>query len=260
MRQPLGQHFLTNESVLQKIAGALDVRPGEIIVEIGPGHGELTEHITALAGAENVILLERDPLLAAALRENTRAKIVEGDVLETLPHLAASFAESQPYKLAGNLPYYLTGFLLRTISELGHKPVRSIFTIQKEVAERLVQKPPHMNRLAAAVQFWADPSIIGFISRKDFSPPPEVDSATIELRTKKDLPGSGELRSYEAALHAIFQQPRKTLVNNLLSFAALSRAELVEKLRALGIDPESRPQNLSVQDIVRIGKSLANWG
>lgn len=261
MRQNLGQHFLQNAAVLKKIAGAVRPEPHKTIIEIGPGHGELTKFLAQKTGDSRLILLERDPALAAELRTAfPNADIVEGDALKTLPKVVSRIKKSDPYKLVGNLPYYLTGFLLRTVGELARKPERAVFTIQKEVAERIVEKAPRMNRLAAAVQFWADPKILGLISRRDFLPPPDVDSATIELRVKKDLPGRASFRSYEAALHVIFQQPRKTLANNLLAAVPIARAELVDKLRELKIDPETRPQNLDVSDILRIAKTFKNWG
>ena len=154
MRQKLGQHFLTNPAVAKKIAASLEVETGDTIIEIGPGHGELTEEIVASSEKREakIILIERDVELVAGLREkyktNTRIEIHEGDVLEVLPALATRYSLlATRYSLTGNLPYYLTGFLLRTIGELEHKPARSVFMIQKEVAERIVARPPRMNRL-----------------------------------------------------------------------------------------------------------------
>ncbi len=265
MRQRLGQHFLTNTSVLKKITEVLDPQTGETTIEIGPGHGELTAEIIArceLLGTKKntVIVIERDPELASSLKTKFRdIEVIEGDVLEVLPALSSKL-KAHTYKLVGNIPYYLTGFLLRTIGELPHKPTRTLFTIQKEVAQRIAATPPQMNRLAAAVQIWADPKIIGFISKKDFSPPPEVDSATILLESKNGAPSGAVLEAYEEALNALFKQPRKTVGNNLLSAVPISRAELVDNLKSIGIDPESRPQNISIQDIHKIAELLVNWG
>jgi 16S rRNA (adenine1518-N6/adenine1519-N6)-dimethyltransferase len=269
MRQRLGQHFLKNHTVLTKIARALAIKPGETVIEIGPGHGELTDAIVASSEKREarIILIERDPALAQYLRDKYKdtenVEIYEGNALEILPDLITqcSLLDSQfSYVLCGNIPYYLTGFLLRTIGELEHKPNRTIFTIQKEVAERITERAPRMTRLGAAVGAWATPKIIGFISRKDFSPEPEVDSATIEFVTKDNALRGEAARQYEAALHGLFQQPRKTIANNLLSALTIERAEVVEKLRSIGIDPESRPQNLDVKDIAAVSKIFTNWG
>lgn len=257
MRENLGQHFLTNAGVLRKIAEILEVRPEETVIEIGPGHGELTDRILASAGEAKIklLLIERDPALAEALREKYagKAAVREGDALDILPEAARG---QKNYKLAGNIPYYLTGHLLRTISEMTDKPELTVFTIQKEVAERIVERPPHMNRLAAAVQVWAEAKIAGLISRRDFSPPPEVDSATVVLRRRTDAPAGVKLENYYAALHALFKQPRKTAENNLMEGLGIARADAQKLLRETGLRTGARPQDLDVGDIVRLGEKI----
>ena len=108
-----------------------------------------------------------------------------------------------------------------------------------------------MNLLAASVQFWAEPKIIGYVSRKDFSPPPKVDSAIIELKIK-----NYELRikdNYYRIIKILFKQPRKTILNNLLSgIGDKNKEEIVEKLKKAGIDPRARPQNLSIEQIIEL--------
>jgi 16S rRNA (adenine1518-N6/adenine1519-N6)-dimethyltransferase len=258
MRQKLGQHFLTNTEALEKVAAAIPLNAEKIVIEIGPGHGELTDEIIKLSPSK-LILIEKDSDLVTALREKYSNKkfieIIEGDILKVLPSLTAGL-RPRSYDLFGNLPYYLTGFLFRVIEELSHKPGFSVFSIQKEVAERLVAKPPRMNRLAAAVQWWSDPEIVGLISRDDFDPPPEVDSATIVLKTKASNPSPLESKKYYAALHAVFAQPRKTIVNNLVSSGSGTRAQIENYLKELSIPLNARSQDLSVEEICIIGKEL----
>src|SRR6185369_6885422 len=119
-----------------------------------------------------LVMVEKDPLLAAEARNRFRdrsfATVVEGDILEFLPGEAARDLMTRPYKLAGNLPYYLTGHLLRIVGELERKPLLAAFMVQQEVAERIAAAPPHMNRLAAAVQFWALPEVMLRVPRADF--------------------------------------------------------------------------------------------
>ena len=294
----LGQHFLTDKNALKKIAGFLDLsaeggsasggKGGDTIVEIGPGHGELTEQIAN--SQSQIVAIEKDELLANALREkfsgNEKIKIITGDILKILSSLiencklsarggSAFSGKIENYKLAGNIPYYITGKLLRTISELPEKPEISVFTIQKEVAERLVAKPRGMNpvrsrprqqasatgtsgrpasngmnRLAASVQFWAEPEIALIIPRDSFRPIPDVDSATIVL--KKGVQRGIKTDAYYKTVRVLFSQPRKTILNNLSFGMGVSKKDAEEKLKLARIESGLRPQNLSVEDIIKI--------
>ena len=276
----LGQHFLKNAAILEKIVGALALADGDRMIEIGPGHGELTAPLARAAHGKccEIFCIEKDhtligELTALAVQENSAAtggvahiNIIEGDALKLLPEIVAEKIASYsgggaPYKIVGNIPYYITGKLLRMISELEHKPERTILLIQKEVAERICAAPPAMNRLAASVQFWADAAMVSYVPRKDFSPPPEVDSAVIVLKTKKVLvvaeratPPSIDPSLYYRAVRAIFAQPRKTLLNNLSAMAAggISKEDIAMQLQKIGIDPDARPQDIGVEQIIAI--------
>jgi len=157
---------------------------------------------------------------------------------------------------------------LRVISELEHKPERVVLLIQKEVALRICAAPPDMNRLAASVQFWADAEIVAHVPRKDFSPPPDVDSAVIVLNTRiftrKYAAESAAYRStthnldpalYYRAVRAIFAQPRKTLLNNLSAAAGktIKKNDISAQIEKIGLDPDARPQDLSIDQIASIG-------
>lgn len=261
MPRYLGQHFLQNEAVVKKIIAAVDPRAGETIIEVGPGRGALTIPLAAAcakSGAK-LIAVEKDAKLAEVLRENPAlggVEIVKADILEFLkggaPVAVAARPVATPQKIVGNIPYYLTGHLLRAIGDLSPQPTRAVFTIQKEVAERICAEPPRMNRLAASVQFWAEPKIIARVPRGDFSPPPEVDSAVIALETKGGASKrGGSSDHYYAAVHAIFAQPRKMLINNLVG-GGLGRDDALALLRKFDINEKSRPQDLSVEKIVAI--------
>jgi 16S rRNA (adenine1518-N6/adenine1519-N6)-dimethyltransferase len=261
MRQNLGQHFLNNKGVLRRIAETVAAADADTIIEIGPGHGELTEFLVASFQFSDkneshlrLFLIERDPTLAEALRtkfaDDKQISVIEDDVLDALGPMTHD-PRLTTYAICGNLPYYLTGHLLRLIGELPEMPAACVFTIQKEVAERLAAKPPRMNRLAAAVQFWAEPKVIGLISRKDFSPPPEVDSATVMLKTRPGDRGDGD--SYYRMVRILFQQPRKTIGNNLAA-AGLSRENIAAGFAKLEIDPGNRPQDLGIEQISKIAE------
>lgn len=248
----LGQHFLTDKHALEEIASLLAAEKSDFILEIGPGHGELTERIAASGCA--VAAIEKDNELAGALRQkfssNEKVEIITGDALKILTDEKIWNSEKKKWKLAGNIPYYITGKLLRTIGQLDKKPDITILTIQKEVAERIAAEPPRMNRLAASVQFWAEPKIAIVLPRNMFTPPPEVDSATIVLKT---LPARKiKPEDYYKIVRAIFSQPRKTILNNVSGGLGIPKKEAAEKLAESGIQPELRPQNLSLEDILKL--------
>lgn len=208
--QRLGQHFLKNKTALEKIAGALELKEGDVVVEIGPGHGELTELLFASAKKITVVAIEKDRNFIASLQEKFTAGsahgtfgVIEGDALKILPQTVEGLARDGAvgsYKIVGNIPYYITGKLLRVMSDLKEKPERTVLLVQREVAERICAKPPEMNRLAASVQFWAEPKIIGLVSKENFSPPPKVDSAIILLKTVAGAKENSEAKRYYAAV------------------------------------------------------------
>ncbi len=305
--QKLGQHFLKNKKIAAEIIDALAMRANDVVFEIGPGHGELTEKMKMESEKpelrENkikIIAIEKDEKLYETLKKryenDALIAIIHGDALAILPSLIAkNRGPESDYLLVGNIPYYITGHLLRIVSELENKPERCVFMVQKEVAERIAarekikrgtadenEKGAGMNRLAASVQFWAEPKIIAVVPKKDFRPAPDVDSAVI-LLARKNSPLPCDADRYYAAVRAIFSQPRKTVLNNIseaiarapLNIRSARRAEPQKKsffsdegmatkkketvaaaLEAIGIDPLSRPQNLSIEDIATIAKKI----
>lgn len=249
----LGQHFLKNKSVLEKTVSALALQAGDTLIEIGPGHGELTREIIKENGGVKIFAIEKDAELAKELRENFKndsgVRILEGDALKLIPEFVSE-NKFENYKLAGNIPYYITGFLFRILGELIQKPDLSVIMLQKEVAERVADKPPRMNRLAASVGFWAEPKILFPVPRSNFSPPPRVDSAVILLNPR---PEKGDKEAYYSLVRALFKQPRKTISNNLRD-SGLPNTEAA--LKKLGINPQDRPQNLDIQNIIALSSTL----
>ena len=288
MGKYLGQHFLVNKRKLRKIVEALDLKSGDVIIEIGAGHGELTkEIIQKFRNSEvkkfKIIAIEKDKKLIEILRSRVAlpyreappcfynevmkdkdkkmkdkeimVEIVEGDALKALPKLTNNLQlTTNDYKIAGNIPYYITGHLLRIISELENKPSLIVLTIQKEVAERIIAKSPKMNLLAASVQFWAKPEIIDFIPAEDFKPRPDVDSAIIKLSTLADAMTCHSverqrMENYYKIVKILFKQPRKTILNNLTVTMTITKEDITKKLRKSGINPNDRPQNLDIEQI-----------
>lgn len=281
--QKLGQHFLSDKKYLQKIAASLEISDNDTVIEVGPGHGELTVFLAKTCAEKNntsLVLIEKDKSLVAGLEKQNfqlpifnfhlssndsipkqKIALIEGDALKILQTLTENcklkIENFTSWKLVGNIPYYITGRLLRAISELEPKPKLCLITIQKEVAERLIAKPPRMNLLAASVQIWAEPTIIATIPAHAFNPPPKVESAVIKLRTKNLELGTEELINYYKMLHVLFKQPRKTILNNLADGLGKSKSEIGEKLEKIGVKPTNRSQDLQLENLLELSRAFA---
>lgn len=256
----LGQHFLKNPGVAKKIIAGVDIQPGDTIVEVGPGRGALTMALAAVCARTGaaLIAIEKDEKLAESLEAELATvgatiniKIIRGDALKILNGLEVK----SPFKIVGNIPYYITGHLFRIVGELAIQPARCVFMVQEEVAERIIAKPPKMNRLAASVQFWTVPKIIVRAPKEDFSPPPKVDSAVLLLETQAEQHTAAQTEQYYAMVRMLFAQPRKTILNNL-SMHTTNKAEIDRALQGVGITSGLRPQNLTIENIRDIAAAL----
>ena len=260
MNKRLGQHSLVNNSAINKIISALDLKSGETIIEIGPGKGALTIPLAEKCEKTGckIVAIEKDHSLVTWLLGKlvtwTNSEIIKGDALRLINQVTNQLSN---WKLAGNIPYYITGKLLRIIGDLNRKPELTVLTIQKEVAERICAQKGEMNLLAAITQAWAKPEIIGYLKPSDFNPPPKVESAIIKLETKARELESGKWENYCKMVKIIFKQPRKTLLNNLSFGLKIAKNELIGALRALGFDEKTRPQALSLKDLAVLVDNLS---
>lgn len=268
MGQRLGQHFLKNPETLRTIAESLTVDESSTIIEIGPGHGELTIALREAHPKNPIICLEMDYELAPAITEQFKddasIEIIEGDALESLPKLVKSRFSSKSaknagsYAIIGNIPYYISGHLFRIVADLPVLPTELVVLIQKEVAERLQAFPPDMNRLSASIQIWAQPRIVRIVRSGEFTPPPKVDSAVIRLTiTPPKWTTIGGKDTYYTTVRALFSQPRKTIANNLSNSFGVPKQDAVSWLTKLDIDPKRRPETLSIAEICSVSKLIA---
>ncbi|MBI5147562.1 MAG: ribosomal RNA small subunit methyltransferase A [Parcubacteria group bacterium] len=263
--KPLGQYFLSDPKIAEKIAGALEIQRGDAIIEIGPGEGFLTRELIKRSGTSGIkiVAIEKDGRLAEELRRRLAAErirnveIVSGDALKILPLIPNRYPPSaNRYKIVGNIPYYITGKLLRIIGDLSRKPALAVLMVQKEVAERICAKPPKMNLLAAAVQFWAEAEIVAFVPKKHFRPQPKVDSAIIALVVKKEGATARERECYYKFIKAAFKQPRKTLANNLAENFKMKKLRIAEIMTKNGLPPSVRPQNIDLKTALKLSKDF----
>jgi 16S rRNA (adenine1518-N6/adenine1519-N6)-dimethyltransferase len=236
----LGQNWLVNLGVIDRIVAETAADADSTIVEVGPGTGVVTAQL-ARTGAR-IIAVEKDrhliEPLKAALASYPNVTIVEGDILEFRPE-DFGLVEGM-WKLVGNIPYYLTSHLIRIALEEWH-PSLVIMMVQEEVAKRMLARPPEMNLLALGVQVYARPSLVMHVSRGSFRPMPEVDSAVVRLDRRTDERKGDPTRALELA-RAAFAHKRKQLSSSIPA----------ETLIAAGIAPTARPQELNTDDWLRL--------
>lgn len=253
MPAPLGQHFLATPGPARALVRSLDLQPDDVVLEIGPGHGELTRFL-AEAPHARLICIERDVRLAAGLvrryESDPSVTIIHGDVREVLATVAVPLGAS--WKLAGNIPYYLTSYLVRLMGDLSDPPARAALLMQREVAERISAGPGQFTKLAAFAGAWAETAIVAHVPRSSFSPPPKVDSAILSFIRRSDP--IRDRAAYGAVARRAFAQPRKVLLNNLLT-EKLSKDELANVLESAGLARAARPQDLSVEAIERLAST-----
>lgn len=250
----MGQNFLTDTSVVEEIAHHADLRPDDLVIEIGPGLGILTRQLIA-SGAE-VIGVELDRELAAFLKtdlaEFERFSLVEQDARYLVPE---EITGGRAYKVAANLPYSVATVILRNLMESGHPPTRMTVMVQKEVAERMTAKPGDMSLLGLATDLYADANIVLVVPPGVFLPPPKVESAVVRMDIRPELRGTAIQRDrmFELATMA-FQRKRKTISNGLAQGLGRPKSELDDLLGSVGIDPMRRPQTLDVDEWLRIAR------
>ncbi len=256
-RKRLGQHFLRDPHHLARIADAADLGPGDVVLEIGPGTGTLTEVL--LRRGATVVAVELDERLVSLLREKfagvDRFHLIPGDILDIAPDAVVEHALGiqGPYKVVANLPYYITSAIMRHLLEAKHPPTLVVVTVQEEVGRRMCASPPHMSLLAVSVQFYGRPRIVHRIPRGAFYPVPKVNSAVVRIDVYEqpvvDVP---DRDTFFRVVKAGFGQRRKQLVNALAAGLGMSKATARALLQTSRIDPRRRAETLSLEEWARL--------
>lgn len=257
-KKKLGQNFLIDTNIIKKMIDAVNVKPNDTVLEIGPGTGILTRELTK--AAKKVFAIELDEDLISALKENLKdfgnVILINGDVRQ--------FNERQikpPYKIAANLPFYLTAPIIRKFLESENPPKELTLIVQKEVAQRITAKPPQMSLLAVSVQFYAAAKIVSYISRNCFWPSPKVDSAILKITPKNQLLKKRLAEEFFKIAKAGFSHPRKQLVNNFSSsfFSKNNRGKGRKKIetwfKKCRLDPAQRAETLTVDDWINLART-----
>ncbi len=259
-KKRLGQHFLVDRNILNKVIWTARVEKEDAVLEVGPGLGEMT--IALACQAKRVIAIEIDSKLVAILNEKMKnypnVEVVKSDILKVDFNQFLK-KEGQPVKVVANLPYQVSTQLLFRFIE--SKETFSTFTLmlQKEVAERMVAPPggKEYGPLSIFIQMFLDVSIRFFIKPSAFFPPPKVESAVVQMVWKeKPMIETNDEEWFKRVVKACFGYRRKTLVN-ALKHSELTLPESIElKMEAIGIDPRRRPETLTIQEYASLAEVL----
>lgn len=256
-KKSLGQNFLREDiagDIIASILDALQVKPDDLIIEIGPGLGILT--LALMRVNARIFAIEKDHELVRLLSSkvsHNKVTIIEGDALkEPLPEECLS----RPYKVAGNIPYNITGALLKRFLSIKPKPKILVFMIQKEVADRIIAVDGRESILSLSVKFFGEPCIIRNVSRETFTPQPNVDSAILKVSLNDRSLSDKFERTFFQLIRCGFSSPRKQLKNNLRSTLGEKTPILLEKI---GVTPLARAESLPLSQWLELTKlTLAN--
>ena len=243
-KKSLGQHWLTDVASLEAMCDAAEVITGDTVLEIGPGRGSLTASL--LERGAKVVAVELDERLGQELTERFRDKPLILNMLSILDFDFSSLPAD--YKIIANIPYYLTSHLLRLLGEIPNQPSLAVLLVQKEVAQRVVAGPGAMSLLSVAVQFHYKVSLGEIVPAKLFNPPPKVDSQILILERRKKPVFDVDMDKFFQVVKAGFSERRKKLRSSLSGGLHISKPEAEKLLQSAGIDPNSRAQELSLDD------------
>jgi len=274
-----GQNFLIEEEVYEKIIKAADLKENDVVLEVGPGLGFLTTRLAKIV--KKVVAVELDDKLAEVLRTGLMAQgiypvksgdagilpsaklfdrvenveVVNSDILKipplNLPLVKGESPQGRGFKIVANLPYNITSIFLRKFLSAENKPAMMVLMLQKEVAERIIARPPKMSLLAVSVQFYSRSEIVDIVPANCFWPKPEVDSAIVKLKVKSEKLKVSD-KEFFKLVKIGFSAKRKMLKNNLAAGFHISPEEAEERVKKAGFNPKIRAQELSVEDWAKL--------
>ena len=242
-KKSLGQNFLKNQGIIEKIAAAASLDSRDLVLEIGPGLGALTEKLIPQAGS--VVAIEKDDSLIGVLQEKFASEIeqgkfhiINGDVLDFDPEILHTYSnkdlKQDTYKLVANIPYYITGAIIEKFLSVKFQPSMMVLLVQKEVAERIVAKDKKTGGsgkesiLSIAVKAYGDPYYVGTVRAGSFVPAPSIDSAIIKIEniSRNHFKNAHHEQVFFQVMKAGFAHKRKTLAGNLKN---ILEPEIVER-------------------------------
>lgn len=257
-RKSLGQHFLIDEAILSTIVEAAELSSKDTVIEVGPGLGVLTIELARHAG--NVIAVELDTQLASLLRRRlasvTNLRVINADILKVKPSQLLS--GQSKYKVAANLPYYITSPVLRYFVEASPKPSLMVMMVQKEVGEAIVAGPGKMSLLAVSLRMYSQARIISHVPSGCFYPQPKVDSVILRFDVLPEPAVKvADMNGFFEVVKSGFSSPRKQLHNSLAHGLGMKPADVAPFLKRADIDLKRRAETLSLEEWAQLYEVLA---
>ncbi len=250
-RRSLGQNFLIDQTVLDRIVSAAKLNSDDLVVEIGAGTGELTEQLAERA--RRVLAIEIDPKLVQLLGD----RFTDRDNVEIIQQDAttmdmADLTGGETYRVVGNLPYSVASPILRTLLESSHPPTQILAMLQREVALRLVAPPGRYSLLGISMLIYAEPELCFEVPATAFFPSPEVSSAVVRLNVRASPLVPDHRDEFFRIVSAGFAHPRKQIHNSIPRVLWSAQNVIDDVLLEAKIDPQLRAQNLTIDDWIRL--------
>lgn len=264
-QKKFGQNFLIDTHVVDKIIRSAGLSKDDMVLEIGPGIGSLTQHLAENAGKVVAVEIDKNliPILAETLKDYDNITVINEDILKVdINELAEKYNNGKPIKVVANLPYYITTPIIMGLFE-SHVPIESITVmVQKEVADRMQVGPgtKDYGALSLAVQFYAKPEIVANVPPNCFIPRPTVGSAVIRLTRYQETPVKVEDEALMFKLiRASFNQRRKTLVNGLSNAPELNfgKEQIANVIEELGWSSKVRGESLTLEEFAALSNQFS---
>lgn len=265
LSKSLGQNFLTDKNIIDKIIDAADIHEDDLVIEIGPGIGVLTAEAAQKAGKVIAIEIDKNliPILKDTLAEFDNVEVINQDVLKTDLNEIISNAGYSKAKIIGNLPYYITTPIIMSILERRINADSITIMMQKEVADRIKSDPGKKTygALSVAVQYYCTINSVVTVPKEVFFPVPKVDSAVLRLDVREKRPVDLlDEKMFFACIKAGFGMRRKTLSNSLMGVGVATKEEVRQCLADCEIDEKRRAETLSLEEFAKLANRFTETG